>query len=141
MTTATFPAPRILAPRRGRSVAAIVAALFVVGGLSHATDQVFHATGVFPPFGQDMAPELYALALAYRTCFGVAGGAIAAALAPSSPLRHAKILGGIGVLLSSLGVIAALTGLPGPLWYPLALVVTAFPTSWLGGAIVARRRV
>ncbi len=42
-------------------------------------------------------------------------------------------------MAGALGIIAA-TNLPlGPLWYPVALEVSALPTSWLGGTLYVRR--
>jgi hypothetical protein len=125
-------------PSRLRSVGALMAALVVVAGLSHATDEVLRFVGVFPGAEAVMAPALYALALLYRTSFGVLGGVVVAWLAPHAPRRHAAILGVVGVVLSLLGVLAALAGIPGPLWYPIGLVVTAFPSAWLGGRLAYR---
>jgi len=67
---------------------------------------------------------------------------IAARLAPYAPMRHALALGMIGFVLSLAGAIAALTMADlGPAWYPIALVVTALPCAWLGGALHRTTRV
>jgi hypothetical protein len=51
-------------------------------------------------------------------------------------MRHAMILGAIGVPLSAIGAIVAITMMDvGPAWYPIALVLTALPCAWLGGAL------
>lgn len=97
-------------------------------------DQVLHATGVFPPLGEPMTdPALYALALGYRIVFSVVGGYVTARLAPRNPMGHSLILGGIGVALSSLGLLL-MWGI-GPLWYPIALVIVALPCAWAGGKL------
>jgi hypothetical protein len=83
-------------------------------------------------------PGLNLLALAYRCVYGALGSWIAAALAPRRPMLHAMILGGIGFVLSIAG---ALTMMPlhlGPDWYPIALILTALPCAWLGGALHQR---
>jgi ABC-type xylose transport system permease subunit len=55
-------------------------------------------------------------------------------------MRHALILGVIGVVLSSLGAITAITMVDvGPAWYPIALVLTTMPCAWLGGALYRAR--
>ena len=74
-------------------------------------------------------------ATVYRTLAGVVGGYTAAALAPMQPLRHAIILGLIGLALSTTGAIV-MWGV-GPAWYPIALAVLALPSAWLGGRLRA----
>ena len=124
-----------------RSVWAVIAGLVVIVVLSTATDLALHATGVYPPIGQPMSGGRFLLALGYRFVFGVAGCALAARLAPSRPMRHALILGGVGVLLSTAGAIATWGRGPefGPPWYPLALIAITMPSAWLGGVLGGRR--
>src|SRR5215212_8719183 len=107
-----------------RSTAAVAIAFVTVAALSLGTDQVLHVLGVYPPWGQPMFdPALNALALAYRIVFTVAGGWLVARLAPRNPMRHAWILGLIGLVTASAGAIAAVTtmGDLGPAWHPIAL--------------------
>jgi hypothetical protein len=130
-------------PRRiGRSIAAVFAGLLTIAVLDNLIDFILHSTGVYPPVGQTMADALFLLALGYRTIDGALGCYIAAALAPSRPMRHALTLGGIGVVLSSLGLLATLGGGPefGPLWYPLALVAISLPCAFFGGKLAESRR-
>ena len=121
----------------GRSVGAVVAGFVAVVVLSIATDFICHALGVFPPLGQPMSAGLYALALAYRTLFTVAGGYIAARLAPRRPLAHAVALGVIGIVAGTAGAVAMWQ--LGDQWYPIALVLLALPSTWLGGWLFSRR--
>lgn len=122
-------------PRRiGRSVLAVVAGFVTVVVLSTATDAVLHALKVYPPNGEPMHdPALNALALSYRCVVTVLGGYVCARLAPSRPLRHAFILGVIGLAAGTLGVVATWNMGLGPRWYPIALAVTGLPLTWLGG--------
>ena len=120
-----------------RSVGAFFAGFVAVVVLSLATDEVLHLLGVYPPWGEpmnDVGDNL--LALAYRCAYGVMGSYIAARLAPRSPMLHAMILGIVGFVVSLGGVVISLThpGL-GPLWYPIAIVLTAIPNAWLGGVL------
>jgi hypothetical protein len=78
------------------------------------------------------------LALAYRCVYAVLGSYIAARFAPHRPMRHALALGAIGLVLSLAGAIASIPLNLGPSWYPIALVVTALPCAWLGGALHRR---
>jgi hypothetical protein len=124
-------------PRRvGRSIGAVVAGVILVFALSLGIDEVLHVAGVYPPWNQPMRDtSLNILALSYRIVIGVLGGYVTACLAPRAPMRHALILGAIGFVFSAMGVFAATTMDRGPMWYPIALVVTAIPCAWLGGGL------
>jgi len=118
-----------------KSVGAVVAGvLFIVVG-SILVDIVLHAAGVFPPMGQPMGHRLAALALAYRIVFSVGGGWLTAKLAPGRPMKHAVILGCVGVVLGLAGVVATWNKDLGPRWYAISLVVLAIPQCWLGAKI------
>jgi hypothetical protein len=80
-------------------------------------------------------PILNLLALSYRTVYAVVGSYITARFAPYSPMGHALTGGVIGLVLSAAGAMAAISMDLGPAWYPIALVVTALPCAWLGGAL------
>jgi hypothetical protein len=125
----------------GRSIGAVAAALLANVVLSLATDQLFHALAVYPPWGEPMPePSLNLLALAYRTVFGVVAGYVAARLAPRAPMRHVAVLGAIALVMATAGAVVAITRYDlGPDWYPIALALLAFPTVWLGGAVHRRR--
>ncbi len=120
-----------------KSIAAVLAGILLVVILSLGTDILMHATGIFPPWFQPMSTALWLLATAYRIVYGIAGGYITARLAPDRPMRHAVILGLIGLVMSIAGAAGTLNKGPefGPTWYPLSLVVTALPCAWLGGKL------
>lgn len=125
-------------PRRMlRSIGAVVAGLLAVIILSLGTDVVMHATKIFPPWGERMTDALFVLATAYRSVYAIAGSYIAARLAPDRPMKHALVLGFVGLALSIVGLVATWNAGPelGPRWYPIALVVTALPCAWLGGRL------
>jgi hypothetical protein len=124
-------------PRRlARSAGAVLLGFVTVLVLSLGTDQLLHSLNVYPPWGEPMhQPELNLLALAYRCVYAVMGSYIAARFAPRKPMLHALILGTIGFVLSLAGAAAAIPMNLGPMWFPLALVVTALPCAWLGGLL------
>lgn len=120
--------------RLGRSVLAVSAGFVVVVVLSLGADEVLHLLKVYPPWGVPMyEPGLNLLALTYRSVFTFIGGYVTARLAPHSPMRHVLVGCGIGLVLGSLGVLAATTTELGPIWYPVAVAITGPLFNWLGG--------
>jgi hypothetical protein len=118
-----------------------VAGLLAGVVLSLGSDVVLHALGVFPEWGQRVSNGPLALATAYRAFYGVASGYIAARLAPDRPMRHALVLGFLGLLVSLVGAVVTWNLGPAfePHWYPVALIVLALPSAWLGGRLVKQR--
>jgi hypothetical protein len=121
-----------------RSVGAVLAGFIAVFILSLATDQLMHVLDIYPPWGEpmtDTGPLL--LALTYRIVYGIAGGYIVARLAPRNPMRHALVMGGIGLVLSVAGGIAMWD--MGAHWYAVAVALTALPCAWGGGWLFINR--
>ena len=120
-----------------RTAGALIAGFLTVLILSLATDQLLHVLNVYPPWGQPMFdPWLNLLALSYRCVYGALGSYIAARLAPHAPMRHAMILGFIGLPFAIIGAVVSITRYDlGPAWYPIALVITTLPCAWLGGLL------
>ncbi len=120
-----------------RSTAAIFLGFIAVAALSLGTDQVLHVLHVYPPWKQPMwDPGLNLLALAYRCVYTVLGGYLTARLAPRNPMRHVWILTTIGFVVGTAGAIVAVSVADlGPIWYPVALVITSVPCCWLGGVL------
>ena len=130
------------APRNlGRSILAVIAGFVAVVVLSIGTDVALRAAGILPPFAQPMSNSLFLLATAYRSIYSVAGSYIAAHLAPARPMKHALLLGVVGLVVSAVGAVATWNKTElGPHWYPLALVVLAMPCAWLGGLLQRRKQ-
>lgn len=115
-----------------KSFLAVAAGVLFIVIASTLVDVALHAAGIYPPMGQPMNDALSLLATSYRIVIGIAGAWLTAWLAPANPMRHAMLLGVVGVVLASIG--AALTwnmGL-GPRWYPIGLIVLAIPQCWAG---------
>jgi hypothetical protein len=118
-----------------RSIWAIVAGFLVVVGLSIGTDAALHAARIYPALGQRMSDGLFVLATAYRTIYGILGSYATARLAPNNPMKHALVGAAIGTLIAAIGAVATWNKDMGPHWYPIALILTAFPTAWIGAKI------
>jgi hypothetical protein len=124
---------------RWKSVGAVALGLVVVFVLSLGTDQVFHALGVYPPWGEPMeGTALYLLALGYRVIYQVLGCYLTARFAPRNPMKHAWIVGYIGLGLGALGAIGSIATSMGPAWYPILLALSAIPCAWIGGRLFVR---
>ena len=125
----------------GRSVLAIFLGFIAVVILSLGTDEVLHLLKVYPPWNQPMrSPGLNSLALGYRIVYTVIGGYIAARYAPYAPMRHAVILGIVGLIPGAGGVVVSIMKPDlGPSWYPIALAIVGLPCCWLGGVLYRAR--
>jgi hypothetical protein len=135
----TSPPPPLR--RLWRSTAAVLAGFVAVVVLSLGTDQILHMLTVYPPWGQPMADGLFGLATAYRIVYTIAGGYLTARLAPHAPVRHALILGLVGLVSGIAGVMVNIAKPElGPLWYAIAVAVTGPPCAWLGGVLYGNRQ-
>jgi hypothetical protein len=56
-------------------------------------------------------------------------------------MAHALAGGFIGLVVSTIGAFATWNRGPafGPHWYPVALIILALPTAWLGGKLAPAR--
>src|SRR5262245_3284836 len=118
-----------------KSVWAIVAGVLFIIIVSTLVDVVLHAVHVYPGWDQPIDDRLAALATGYRIVISIAGAWLTARLAPDKPMKHAIILGLVGIVLGVLGLLATWNKGLGPHWYPVALVVLAVPQCWLGGKL------
>ena len=123
-----------------RSTWAVLAGVLFIVIVTTLVDIALHAAGVFPPMDKPIDDKLALLATAYRIIISVAGAWLTARLAPQKPMKHALILGLVGVALGLVGVVATWNLGLGPRWYPIALVVLAVPQCWAGGRIYVLRR-
>jgi hypothetical protein len=101
------------------------------------TDEILRLMKVLPPLEDIMSDAQCGLATVYRVVYNTFGCYLAARLAPARPMRHAMLLGWVGVIVAFLGVAMTWNHQPslGPHWYSLALVVIALPCAWIGGKV------
>jgi hypothetical protein len=67
--------------------------------------------------------------------YGVISGYVIARLAPNRPMGHSLVAGALGMLVSTLGAIAAWSTTVGQHWYAVSLVLTAIPMAWIGARL------
>ena len=121
-----------------RAILSILAGFLATALLSIATDHVFHASGIYPPYGQPFFDTgLVLLALSYRIVFGIMGAYLTAMLAKDQWKKAVLILGTIGSLLWLIGGIVMWEY--GPAWYTIGGAVLGVPYTFLGGKLYARR--
>lgn len=115
-----------------KSIGAVIAGFALLVILSMTTDFILKKAGIMKtdPFVENPV-WLIAIIIIYRTVFNTLGCYLTARLAPNKPMKHAIILGIIGVVLTIVGLIA-MWDIP-PRWYPIALIVLTLPAAWLGG--------
>jgi hypothetical protein len=123
----------------GRSIWAVVAGVLFIIIASTLVDIVLHAVDVYPKMGEPIGHGLALLATSYRFVIGIGGGWLTARLAPGKPVKHALILGGIGVVLGLIGVALTWNQNLAPRWYAIALAALAIPQCWLGGRLFEAR--
>lgn len=122
-----------------QSIWAVVAGVLTIILASTLVDIVLHVVHVYPAMNEPLTDALALLASSYRLVIGIAGAYLTARLAPDRPMRHAMILGCVGVVLGLIGLIATWNAGLGPRWYPISLVVVAIPQCWVGGKLLVLR--
>ena len=123
-----------------KSVGAVLVGLVFIFVTHSGTDFILESLGIFtPPTQRFDTTWMVVAAVIYRAAFSVAGCYLTAWLAPSRPMLHALILGGIGLVLSTVAAIVTMPMDLGPAWYPITLAVISLPCGWLGGKLYERR--
>ena len=122
-----------------KSIRAVVAGVLFIIIVTTLVDIVLHVAHVYLGMKEPLTDALALLASSYRLVIGVAGGWLTARLAPDRPMRHALILGWVGVVLGLVGLVATWNLGLGPHWYPISLPLLAIPQCWLGGRVFERR--
>ena len=80
------------------------------------------------------------LALSYHLAYTLFGSYLAARLAPNRPMGHALAIGALGIVISTLGLIAIVTDNLAPAWYGWMLIVLSLPVAWVGGKLFILRQ-
>lgn len=121
-----------------KSIGAVIAGFALLVILSMITDGILEKAGIMKtdPFVENPV-WLIAIIILYRTVFNTLGCYLAGRLAPTKPMKHAIILGIIGVALTIVGLIA-MWDIP-PRWYPISLIVLTLPAAWLGGKMAMKK--
>ncbi|MEO7712559.1 MAG: hypothetical protein ABIV10_06530 [Gemmatimonadaceae bacterium] len=126
-------------PPVARSIVAVVVGFLVIGMLAIGTDAIVKATvpGVFGPDDRvDSVPWLLIIQL-YVFVYAAFGCWLAARMAPNRPMRHALILGALGLVFNIVGTIALWDKMPA--WYHIVAIALVMPAAWVGARIRERQ--
>jgi hypothetical protein len=122
-----------------KSIGAVFAGLVFIGVTHSVIDAILEGVGVLPKGHLHVSAPLILFVVFYRAVFSLFGCYLTAKLAPRNPMTHSLILGGIGTLLSVIGVIVMADKNLGPVWYGWSLVIIAPPIAWLAGKLYLMR--
>jgi hypothetical protein len=123
-----------------KSIGAVLAGLIFIFATHSGVDLILESLGIFTPATQRFeTPWMLVTAMIYRTVLSIAGCFVTGILAPSRPLRHALVLGFIGLALCTAAAVVLIPADISPAWYPVALAVVTVPCAWIGGMLAERR--
>ena len=122
-----------------RSILALVGGYLLIGFLSFGADVVMHnlRPEVYLDGGRlEHVPTLLVIML-YIAVFAILGCYVTARLAPRNPMKHALILGALGVVTQvAMWSIAWNTV---PAWFHIVSLALVMPYAWIGGRIRERQ--
>jgi hypothetical protein len=124
----------------GRSIVAIVTGFIIIGALAQGTSMLLMRTapGAFDANGRGTTAALELAMHAYVFAYATFGCWLTGRMAPNRPMRHALILGVLGLILNITGT--AMTWNTAPLWSHLLGVGLVMPAAYLGGLLAERRQ-
>lgn len=118
-----------------RSLGAIAAGFVFIAVLSMAAGGLVQALApeAFDAAGRTESLPVLILSQAYVAAFAITGCWLAARLAGRAPMRHALILGALGLAFNLAMIPTTRMLLPG--WYLALSIFLVMPYAWIGGRI------
>jgi hypothetical protein len=122
-----------------RSILAIVVGFVLTAVLNVGTNAVLAkaAPDLIPTGAPVTDPAALVLVCVYVAAFGILGCYVTARLAPSRPLFHALLLGGIALAMSIPVTIMAWNDTPA--WFNVYNLLAVMPYAYVGGRIRERQ--
>ena len=116
-----------------RSILAIVVGFVLIGALSFGMDAVVRnfLPQEFSANGRVDNPAILLLTLGYVFIFAIMGCYLTGRLAPQNPMKHALILGVLGLIFNIIGTMSQWDTAPS--WYHIVALLMVMPAAWLGG--------
>ena len=122
-----------------RSIVAVVVGFLVIGALAFGTGRLVQATwpARADAAGTPTTTLMMLVQLLYVGVYATFGCWLAGRLAPSRPMRHALVVGVLGLALNVPSALVLRD--TAPAWYLAAGVLTTMLWAWLGGRIAERQ--
>lgn len=119
----------------GRSIFAVITGFLAIGALSFGSDALLKRMmpASFDAAGRTDSVPVLLLIMAYVAVFAIAGCYLTARLAPNRPMRHALILGALGLVFNIVGSISLWD--TAPAWFHIVSLVMVMPYAWIGGKL------
>lgn len=124
-----------------RSAVAVATGFIVIGVLAFGTDALVRAQipSAYESSGRMESVAWLLFTQAYVFLYATIGCWLAARLAPDRPMRHALLLGWLGLAFNVVGSAAQWSTVP--VWYHVVALALVMPAAWLGGRIRERQLV
>ena len=121
-----------------RSILAVATGFLLIGALAFGTGLLLRGAmpAAFDAAGNPTTVPLMLLTTLYVGVYATAGCWLAARLAPSHPMRHALVLGLLGLALNAAGSVAIRGTVPD--WYLGLNLALTMVWAWLGGRLRER---
>ena len=118
-----------------RSIWAVVAGFLFIVVLAGVTTTIAHkvSPAMFAANGATSNTAMLLMATVYVGVFATVGCYLTARLAPQNPMKHALILGALGLLFNIAG--SVMTWSLYPQWYTILNLLLIMPYAWLGGRL------
>ena len=118
-----------------RSITAVVVGFVFIGVLSFGADAAIKnmMPDAFGPTGRVESTPVLLLTIGYVLVFAVAGCYLTARLAPRNPMKHALVLGVLGLIFNVVGTVVMWEAAPA--WYHIISLLLVMPAAWVGGQL------
>ncbi len=116
-----------------RSLLAVFTGFSLIATLSVGTDMVLRMAvpSLFEVDGSTTSAPILLLTIAYVGLYATLGCYLAARMAPSAPMRHALVLGILGLAFNVAGAVSIWAQYP--VWYHVMSLLLVMVWAWLGG--------
>lgn len=124
----------------GRSILAIVVGFVLTGALNAGTSTLLSRVVpelVTPPGTPNGNTAGLLLVCAYVALFGILGCYVTARLAPSRPMLHALVMGGLALAMIVATTIPVWNDFPA--WFNVYNILAVMPYAWIGGRLRERQ--
>ena len=124
---------------RVQSILAVLAGFVTIFVVATGTDMLVKgaAAASYDASGGTSSVPILLLTIGYVAVAAVFGCYLTARLAPSAPMKHALVLGALGLIFNVLGAI--FTWALFPAWFHVVQLLLVMPYAWLGGRLRERQ--